>query len=175
MRPGLTIAGVVAFWIFLATGAGHAAEKRVTDHDRFDLWLNCRPVELAVGVFGKDAHRIKLQEKAVAVTVRSKLRAARLYSGNGGLGFDGRLAVSVSVVGAAFKVDLSLLHFVTRLGSLTVDAPKELRELSGMAVIWQRIAIGTHGKRVDYILGTVALYMDVFIDEYLRVNAPACK
>ncbi len=170
MRPGLTIAGVVAFWVFLATGIGLAAKERVTDNDRFYLWLNCRPVNLAVSVAGKDAHRIKLREKAVAVTVRSKLRVARLYSGNESLGFDGLLAVNVTVAGAAFAVELSLLHFVTR--ATLVANPLEI---SGMAVIWEHTVIGTHGGSADYILSAVARSMDGFIDEYLRVNATACS
>ena len=163
------VAAVAALAVL--SGSALAAEKPVTEHDRFDLWLNCRPVVLAARVFGTDARKIGLSSEAVAVLARRKLRAARLFDDNNGLVIHGGLAVAVSVVGAAFKVDLSLLHFVTRGKNHAADS----KELSGLAVIWQRIAIGTHGRNVGYILETVSLYMDVFINEYLRVNNAACQ
>ena len=46
--------------------------------------------------------------------------------------------------------------------------------LDNRARTWDVASTGTHTQNPNYILSSVTLYTDEFIDEYLRVNADAC-
>ena len=47
--------------------------------------------------------------------------------------------------------------------------------LDNRAKTWDVASTGTHGQDPNFILSSVAQETDKFIDEYLRVNADACK
>ncbi len=81
----ISLAAVLAFVLAAPSGA---AEK-VTDRDRFQLWNDCRTMGLEVEDLGKDATEIGLTKEAVTVSVRSRLRAARLYKPSRGMPFFG--------------------------------------------------------------------------------------
>lgn len=42
-------------------------------------------------------------------------------------------------------------------------------------VTWKVLSTGMHGHRADFILSHVTGKVDLFIDEYLRVNEAACR
>jgi len=136
-----------------------AADEAVTDFDRFELWNECEPVSLVVGLDG-DAEVTGLTEETIKTAARSRLRGARLYDGDA----YHRLYIAVIISGAAFSMELLIIK---SLYDPTSDK-------MGAATTWSDGAIGTHGGNGDYILNAIGRYTDTFIDEYLRVNAEAC-
>ena len=138
-----------------------AASQTVSDRDKFKLWNECKPVWLLAEDLSEDADKIDLKKENIAVTVRSRLRGARIYTGDLGSPY---LYVVVSVVGKGFSIRLELKKFVH----------DPVSGQSGIASRWRHGYTGTHPDNSDYILSTVGKATDKFIDEYLRVNAPAC-
>ena len=109
----------------------------------------------------EDATTIGLTKDSIEVAVRSRLRAARLYTED----YAGAwLYVNVGVVGRAFGIE-------TKYQKMVRDTATELEYT---ATTWDISTTGTHSRNSSYILATVAKYADKFIDEYLRVNEDAC-
>ena len=111
-----------------------------------------------------EATDIGLTEEAIEVAVRSRLRAARLYSEDRAETAWSYLYVNVNVVGPAFSTDI---HYK----KIVIDRATMLEQL---ASTWDVGSTGTHGRNSNYILSGVEQKTDRFIDEYLRVNAEAC-
>ena len=150
--------------------------------DRFNLWNRCEPMPLHILV-SEDAIEIGVTEKIVTIAVRSRLRAARLYlpepepwdweknpqmplaelmrnlehmiSG---------LQVEILVAGSVFVLKLEYHKAVT----------DEASDVRGFVATWTDGTFGKHGRDSDFILASLSQKMNVFIDEYLRVNASAC-
>jgi len=145
-----------------------ANEQDVTDRrDRFQLWNNCEPMELVVENLSDDAAKIGLTRETILTTVRSRLRAARLYSDQRQTGY---LYVNIHVVGQSHHISIEYRKWVMDFTS----AEKFL------ATTWDISGTGTHvqsanGQSSSFILSHVSRKMDKFIDEYLRVNTLACK
>ena len=59
---------------------GAAEDREASDFDRFQLWSECRPLELVVEGLHNAAADIGLEENRIETMARSRLRAARLYS-----------------------------------------------------------------------------------------------
>ena len=138
-----------------------ARAENVTNYDRFQLWNDCRPMELMVEGLDKDAADIGLTKDAITVAVRSRLRAARLYTDRSWVS----LYINVHVVGRAF-------HARVKYTKLLTDSKFDL---GGLAPTWDTYVTGTHGRNSGFILSQVSQRVDKFIDEYLRVNEDACK
>ncbi len=145
--------------------AAPAAAGDVNAHiDRFQLWNECRPVNLLAEELPEDAAKIGLKDEAIFVAVRSRLRAARLYKEETDLR-SSFLIVRINFVGPAF--------------STSVDYNKMVRDPTSRVTMpartWHAGVVGTHGRDPGYILSSVSQHVDKFIDEYLRVNEPACS
>ena len=154
---------VLAIAILLAPTPALSAE--VSDYDRFRLWNECRPARLSVEGLPNDADAIGLTKKAIEVAVRSRLRAARLYSDSGPETEWSRLYINVNVVGRSFSVAVEYGKYVRDLAT----------KLERSSPTWSVRITGTHGRDSSYILSTVEQNTDAFIDEYLRVNEANCK
>ena len=158
-HTGLWLAAACLF------AAASASGGEVSDFDRFELWNECRPMSLVVEKLPDDAAAIGLTEEAIEVAVRSRLRAARLYSEDYPETAWSHLYVNVNVVDSAFGI--------------AVEYRKEMKDLATMlestASTWLIGSTGTHGRDPGYILSSVTRRADRFIDEYLRVNEGACK
>ena len=63
----------------LALMAVSPASGQATDYDKFQLWNDCLPIRLIIETLPNDATEIELTEERIAIVVRSRLRAARLY------------------------------------------------------------------------------------------------
>ena len=52
--------------------------------DKFMLWSECKPIPLTVEDLGlgDDAEKIGLSKEAIETAIRSRMRAARIYSEN---------------------------------------------------------------------------------------------
>ena len=147
-----------------------SAAEIVTEVDRFRLWNGCQPVDLVIEGLSDDARKIDLRKEDVGTTVRSRLRGARIYQ-------EHRLPylyVNAFVTETAFSVDVEFVRLVEALLPFWYK-PEGMDPLTGDATSWSSESAGTHGGRSDYILSWIARHTDEFIDEYLRVNADACR
>ncbi len=154
-------------WLIAASliTAAVASASEVTKFDRFRLWNECRPLEFKVNSLSDDATSIGLTKNAIEVTIRSRLRAARLYGDDYAETAAATLFISVLVLGPAFNTILEYTKVVR----------DRVTGFDNWAPTWRIGATGTHGRNSGYILGSVAEDTDRFIDEYLRVNDDACK
>jgi len=146
-----TLAGVV----FLGV-----APPLFANLERFELANACEPIALIVEELDREERAIGLTQAAIATTVRSRLRAARLYEARPGP----FLYVYVNVFGSAFSVRVAF-------NKMLFDP------ISGLkfgATTWQDSATGEGREVADLILSWIGQSTDRFLDAYLRVNAPAC-
>lgn len=156
--------------LVLALAASSTAAEKITETDRFRLWAGCAPVaELIDGVDG-DVERLGLDRGDIVTVVRSRLRRARIFDDAA----HDWLFVSVVVSGLAFSVEVDFMRNVEVLVPAW-NGPKGTLRLVGFTATWDSSATGTHANNPSYILSAVARHTDKFIDEYLRVNATACK
>lgn len=131
--------------------------------NRFELWNACRSIRLLVERLPDDDVQGGLTHEAIVTTVRSRLRAARLY-GEISTALQSYLYVNVnSVGGVGYNVRLAF--------SKPVSDP-----ISGQNGLASTRTEGLVGQSRDagFILSGVSRLKDRFIDEYLRVNEPAC-
>ena len=166
-RIGILPTAVLALGLALPATAAEGITKR----DRFELWARCQPMELVVEDLSNSTKKIGLRKAEIERAVRSRLRGARIYTDKLG---DHFLYVRVSIVGSAYSARVAFSRVVEALlvGTLT---PKGRGRILGFAATWETSSLGIHRDRPDYILSTVARHTDEFIDEYLRVNADACR
>ena len=137
-----------------------------TDIERFRLWNECRPMDLLVEGLSDEETAVGLTKDAIKVAVRSRLRAARLYSENDSESVWSYLYFNVTVVGSAFSIDTKYQKIMSDIFATRLEYP---------ATTWYIGMTGTHSGNSSFILSNVAQYADKFIDEYLRVNEAACK
>lgn len=138
---------------------------------RFAYWTGCSPLKLFVSVPSVAA--MGLTEAAVATAVRSRLRAARIYTDTDNVEVPLLVAqVAVyplegqQITGGAHHVRLSLYkHVYDSLSGLSGYAETKL---------FPAQLVGIHDGTAAFILSGVARMMDSFIDDYLRINDPAC-
>ena len=155
----------VLITVALLLAAAPASAAEVSDYDRFQLWNDCKSTRLIVEDMSDDATSIGLTSDAIEVAVRSRLRAARIYSEDYVETEFTYLYANVNVVGRAFSTSIKYQKFVFDQASM----------LEYTAPTWYLDATGTHSRDSNYILSWVAQLTDEFIDEYLRVNAEACE
>ena len=150
---------IVASLSLLAATSSSAEE--LSPLDRFELWNDCQAMAIWVEGLNQDATDIGLTESAIETAVRSRLRAARIYdAGQGPF-----LYVNVNVFDQAFTIEVDYWKLVLDIASSERD----------YTITWSDSWLGTHGEDEGYILSTLSQSMDRFIDEYLRVNANACR
>ena len=92
--------------MLLSLSIGCMAEERTIEErvERFYLFNNCQPVQLIVETSELTSTDIELTKDDIALPVRSRLRAARMFIDNGDFNV---LYVNVNVVSQAFNVDFS--------------------------------------------------------------------
>ncbi len=150
--------------LLVAPGLAMAQDSTApTRADRFQLWNECKPIDLVVESLNNDAAKIGLTKEQIETAVRSRLRAARIYTPEIN-NTSPYLYVNAHVVSSAYTIGFYLKKVVTDLKS----------DKLGSASTWDRRTTGTHGRDAGYILQGVSRHTDIFIDEYLRVNAEAC-
>lgn len=128
----------------------------------WQLYTACAPVNLHIRYHSHNEGKLQLYERTIATTVRSRLRAARIYTDSTSTPL---LAVTVKVFGNAFSFQFTLIQLLLNLVTNT----------EGTGATWTVDDVGTHGYRAEYILQAISETTDLFIDEYLAVNEPACK
>ncbi len=132
--------------------------------DRFRLWNYCRPVVMLVSDLPSGTKRLGLEIEDIEVAVRSRLRSARIfaedYSSN-----PGQLSVVVNVAGEAYSLDV---EYRKRLD----DSASGETLFTGT---WEAGVTGIHGQVSTHILSALSHSIDLFIDDYLRVNEEKCS
>ena len=161
------VSGLMLIAALLASDPAVGAEK-VSDRDRFELWNDCKAIDLLVSVYADAMDGdIAPTEKEVEAAVRRKLRIARLYNPNAAA----RLTVTVHVAGIAFTRDVEFVKRVRDVASGLTD----------FTATWRGGSVGSHGtlgsdaRKIRRFLMGLARHVDEFLDEYLRVNASACS
>ena len=136
--------------------------------DRFMLENNCSPMKFSVSLSGTDVEKVGLKHDAIETTVRSRLRAARLFNATGKPPFSfPTLYLDVGVAGTAYSINLEYRKHVEDLWS----------NVRAWVITWKEVSLGTHSQNAigaSFILSHVSQHLDKFVDEYLRVNAKAC-
>ena len=92
--------------------ADRALAQEVSLLDRFQLFNECRPMDLLVEEVSSDADEIDLATASILAAVESRLRSARLYDSETPL--SPYLYVNVNVSGLAFSASLRLQQTVSR-------------------------------------------------------------
>ena len=136
--------------------------RREMDH--FNLFNACRPMDLTIEHLHDYATAIGLTREALQAAAESRLRAARLYSGDYEKTGFAYLYVQVSVVDQAYAI--------------SVRYNKRLTDefgISGWAVTWVSGSTGMHGRSAGYIMSSLSRHLDKFLASYLRVNESACE
>ena len=150
-------ARIIIFTFALLSAQLHAQ----TDTERFELFNECRPMELIVEDLPDDAADIDLTEERIQTIAESRLRAARLYEAQGLNPF---LSINVAVFGPTFNL---LVEYRKPLYDPASDTTRP-------AITWTSGVIGTHGGDAGYILQALSEYLDRFVLQYLRVNEDSC-
>lgn len=171
---------MLALTVFLLAGCGIASIapvaplpspsplswQPVTDFDRFELLTGCALVELVVEDLPQTAAQIGLTEESIEVEVERRLRVAEIYSEGDP---DNYLYVNVNVVSDfnAFSANVEFHKVVT---------DSSYSALHGFAETWGRVLTGiTTDGNAGYIRDQVLELVDMFIEDYFRVNAEYCS
>ena len=154
---------VVALVTTVTSISAQYTENELIDH--FQLWHACQPVPLRVEPMKDAAVEMGLTREAIATTVRSRLRAARLYSSEDVTPGQPYLYVSVTTVRRVFDVNIYFFRWLS----------DPITGVESFATTWIRGMVGHHGGDAGYVLSAVSRKTDEFIDAYLRVNESACS
>ncbi|MCY4151797.1 MAG: hypothetical protein OXE94_06120 [Aestuariivita sp.] len=162
----------IAVFAVILLAALPAQAEEVSNQDRA-LGNECRPFRLVVEDMTEDATKIGLTKDQVEITIRSRLRAAQIYEED----FPApAFYVHINVIDRAFNINFQFIRFIegyTR-DYFPISFDDALLK-SFFAITWDTGILGVHGGDADYILSALARATDLFVDDYLRVNAEACQ
>ena len=140
------------------------AELKTSDgeitSEMIDLFAGCG--QIGLDVYVQNGQEIGLLEESVKIAARSRLRSARLYKEPPGP-VSGILDVSVHILrdGPAFS-------HRTEFRKIRLDVMTDSYVLSPSG--WDSMYFGTHGKNANYVLSSLSKSLDLFIDDFLRIN-----
>ena len=137
-----------------------ASQDVPTAFDRFQLFNECEPIRLIVEDLPPDAAAIRLTGERVSTLAESRLRAARLFSGDA----EQFLYVAVGVLETSYGVTISYHKLLFDPISGEMASPRT----------WVSTGFGTHGGSAGFILQDLSERFDRFVLDYLRVNEDAC-
>ncbi len=129
---------------------------------RFELFVECKPMDIVVEYLNKGASKIGLTRKSLQYTIESRLRMARLYNPEA----SHYLYININVHGGAFSLELAFKKLVR----------DPISRVTAFAVTWVVHSLGSYGNiGAPFVLSTLSKYMDEFLAEFLRVNEKACN
>lgn len=137
--------------------------------DCAELWNWCRPV--AFRVFLSTKQKFELAKEDIETTVRSRLRAARIFLD------EPELQAHPTMDAAGFlyvrvQVDDNLMMWAAEFQKVRTDIATDLIGFSPTG--WSESSFGGHRNDGNFILSIIAPAIDKFVDDYLRVNEAAC-
>ena len=153
----------------LVAASSHGQEPSILDElELFQLFADCQPVYLTVFVQVDAPDVSGLTEDRVRTVAESRLRAARLHESDIGLLQDiGLLHVAVWVQEKT-RVSTSKVEF---LKPVTDQYTSQFRHTG----TWESARAGIADTNGSMVMQAVSEMMDEFINDYLRVNEPACE
>ena len=154
---------IIGLLLLLALSTGTAEGK--TTIQNFQLYTACEPVALLVENLREKAAEIGLTKTSIETTVRSRLRAARIYNPEREIPFFLYVYVNINTVGPAYHIRVELQRYLVDLQ----------HETMGIATTWNTGSTGTHGNNPGFILQGLSQHIDLFIDQYLEANEEDCK
>ena len=166
MNTKLTALIAAAMLVLAAT---EAVATEGHEFDRFQLWTDCSPMDLAIEGLRADKTGFRLTLDAVETAVRSRLRVARLYNATK---YAALLVVNVNIVPHEIlwrEAGKQPFNITFKYYKLMKDIMSGERNL---AVAWDVSTAGIGDP--SFILSAVSEKADMFIDEYLRVNQDSC-
>ena len=150
---------MTAALVVLATATGAAGQECEAGVEGcFQFWTGCTPIWVSVSI---DENTIGVRQANAEDAVESRLRAAGLYTEDPPPA--GELALSVDFTDSgAVNIVLEFIKFV-----------RDDYGFRWPATTWQRNPFGT-ARRASEVMEAVRQRLDEFMNEFLRVNAPAC-
>ena len=142
-----------------------ASAQVSTQHERFFLWNECKPIRLFVRqlVWNGTQEDTASKYNEVMVLIRSRLRAARIYETDENKSTPYFGMVLIHSKNTAFVLEMAFTKWLYDPISDYTFAAATWTELDGGATTnWEGIR------------STISRFTDKFIDDYLRVNADAC-
>ena len=128
----------------------------------FNLFNHCEPMDFSVW---RDQNDIGLTRERIATMIQNRLTAARLYDESARYALTVRVAILDDLDDSSvFRVDIE--YDKTLLDEITGN--------SFFRTSWSTGGYGTHAGNAGIVLQAISERMDQFINEYLRINAPAC-
>lgn len=154
-----------------SAGAGPEAGQEAKDEEedeevtRFRLFTNCRQIAPVVVLEQDSLYLADLTESDLEEAVEVNLRSLATVSRHGpAVGLRPLLYVTVGVIGWSFTVRVEMMKGV-------VDP---VLELPGIATTWRTVRHGVHRGDKSFVLSSLDTALQVFMDEYRRVNESAC-
>lgn len=157
-------AGMLALCGLVFTGNASASE-RISDTDRFRLWNNCEPIGMVVRSRFKGFGDPKERFEGI---IRDKLQAANVYDKNTPNAF---MQLDIAVVDLHNKG--KMFSFVFLFFKTVDDKKSGLRYLAATTHIHSGPKF-VNPNSTELIFSQLNNYLDLFVEEYLRVNADAC-
>ena len=164
----------LALAVLLGTPAG--AQVALHQTERFELFNECRPMDLTVLFLDLDGGT-GLTKDRIQTMAESRLRAARLYDADA----ETLLGVYVVLDGAgAFKWEV--IYYKPLYDAVSGETLTRKTWISennaGVGIQFRsgifRLSYDTHGGDADVIMQGLSERLDKFILEYLRVNEASC-
>ena len=141
-----------------------AVAKIRRDRDQFELFNDCKRMWFSLALFPFDEKPLGLEWDAMYAMGEKRMRLARLYHDDTLTKSPAELHVDVSVVGAAFGLNIEYRKSVVdKFGN------------GNYAATWNNMIVGTHGGNKNYIMSSLSEQLDKFLTEYLRVNEKTCE
>ena len=138
------------------------------DFDRFQLFAECRPIELIVHVDTEPDVDATEATRIIYAVVQQRLE------------LDGLFPTELAKAGSRLVITVSDFHGAH---SIALDYYKLARDAySGStygAITWQRGGVGYYPgnwrRFVDFVVVQVSRHVDLFIGKYRQVNQAACE
>ena len=160
---------IIVSLLWIACVAEVWAEEDPRKQDR--LWMECGFMEVLISYeTAKNASGSYPTEESIRTTVRSKLRAAQLYRE---IGSPWTPYVHLHI--RPMQDDPDDHTLLNDIAFITLQFYKVMNDLwtgtPRLTPVWNHLAwAGTHR-----IYEVTSILTDNFIDEYLRINEPACQ
>lgn len=161
------------------------AAEDISERARFTLWNECKPMTLDINIRYTDKKIDGLSKKEIEIVVRDKLRANGLYREK--RESDTTVGVLyINLTGHLKQYIMGDVKIINGAVSVTLQFYKRVLDL---ATKMERLA-ATYTESIPYgfqrpenntasvvpsVEKTVAVVVDYFIDNYLRVNVNACR
>ena len=145
----------------LQLGAAFSSGLEVDDYRRVKVVVEGPPEAIT---------RIGLTEERIRTRVELRLRALNLTPLSEEDPRGEFLYVSVNGVGRAYSIHVEFVRDVTYF---VADSGLTYTALRSLAASWTSGgSTGTHGDDPTFVLNSLDQYLDQFLNEYLKANAP---